>query len=916
MSIEINFNGASISKPGAYSRTNVNLAGGFPLSPAGVVGIVGEAAAGAPGTVDDIRVNAYTSDQLSDIIAKYKSGPIVDSARILFNPSADNRIANGANQIFIYKTNASTAATGTLATAYGTVTSLNYGKSENLINFSVAAAAAEALYTTTFNWMPDSTSASSIKARVNGGALQTLSVSADDTPSTVKTTLDGATGLAATGATNRLVIAAGQVAAGTIALASTLNVVTITIAANTWNALPTAGDTMHIPLGSAIVGAANANAGGYLVTAATTNTITAVKLGDPSVACAAVGAVDIASTTADMVCWSPITLTQDAATSTGTAAALQLLDGGGAVASEEEVYGGTDRGMLSAAKVSDASTLGVVVSGTTGVFTISSSWAGTAVAGDILWVRPGSVVAHTLANIGAWRVTAATATTITATKLSNGGTATTVSPADIAATTDLVVFKGIFTSSVAGIVNVSSQEAEVTVEINRQSDNLTEDSVTLGGNVALMIGYAGTTATLTISSTQLTTSVVGGSGPNQSITLTDYATLNDLATFLNSQTDYTCSVGSALYGQLAPSALDRVTAVGICTDEAGDKPGRLKKDSSEIQAFFDASSLVSLTRTAFAGLPVATTTRVFLSGGAIGGSTAAGVQAGIDAMQKVRINSLVPLFSQDATTDILSSLTETSSTYQIAAINAAAKSHCLLMSNTKNRSERNAYVSLKDTFVNSETAANNLASARVSFAIQDVKVLKTDGTLAWVNPWGMASYAAGMQAGAPNGEPMTFKAINVSGIRHSDFDPATETTQAIQNGILFAENKPGGGFRIDLGNTTYGADANFVYNRISVLYAADLFAYNLRQQLEAIYVGVSDAVASATAIKNTVAAFCGTALVGGLIVGDDTNGGLGYKNLIVTLVGSTVNIAITITPTQGVDFILATITLDNVTQTA
>src|SRR4051812_24407241 len=108
MSISISFNGADISKPGAYSRTNVNLAGGFPLSPAGIVGIVGEAVAGAPGTVDDIRLNVYTSDQLSDIVAKYKSGPIVDAARILFNPSADNRIANGANQVFVYKTNAST----------------------------------------------------------------------------------------------------------------------------------------------------------------------------------------------------------------------------------------------------------------------------------------------------------------------------------------------------------------------------------------------------------------------------------------------------------------------------------------------------------------------------------------------------------------------------------------------------------------------------------------------------------------------------------------------------------------------------------------------------------------------------------------------------------------------------------------
>ena len=39
MAINISFNGATIYKPGAYSKTTIDLGGGFPLSPTGLVAI-------------------------------------------------------------------------------------------------------------------------------------------------------------------------------------------------------------------------------------------------------------------------------------------------------------------------------------------------------------------------------------------------------------------------------------------------------------------------------------------------------------------------------------------------------------------------------------------------------------------------------------------------------------------------------------------------------------------------------------------------------------------------------------------------------------------------------------------------------------------------------------------------------------
>jgi len=917
MAISINFNGATLRKPGAYSKTTVSLSGGFQLAPAGIVGIVGEAEGGAPGSAVDVKGNSFTPEQFSEIVSTYKSGPIVDAASILFNPSADARIANGAQQLFIYKTNASTQASGTLPSSYGTLKSLNYGVAENLINFSVDAAASEAKFSLTFNWMPDSTSASTFKARVDGLAEVSTAQLADATPATVRSALNGLSGLSATGGTDRGIIDAGRVADGTkIAISSVGNVVTITISNTTptWAVNPTVGDTLHIPLGSAIVGGASANAGGYLVTAVTSNTITAVKLGDPSVACANVAATDIAATS-DVVCYSPIVLSVATSTPAGEGSSLEIYDGAAAVSIDETMFGGVDRGVLSATSVTDGSTIGVTVSGSSGVFATSSAYAAVPAAGDMLWVRPGSPIAGgALQNVGAWRVTAASASSITATKIT--GSPVTVAPADIAAQTDVQVFKGFASVASIPILNVSSAEPSVSLTVNRQSDNLTESSGTVGGAFALLVGCVATTCTLTISATQLTTTHAGGSASDLSLRLSDFKTLNDLATYINSQTGYSCVVANALYGQLPPSILDRVTAIGIACAIATDKPGRIKKDSYDVQSFYDASQLVGLTRSSFAGLPTATTTPVFLSGGALGGSTAAAVQAGLDAMQKVRVNSVVPLFSRDATADILDSLTDPSSTYTVDAINAGLKSHVLLMSNTKNRSERNGYASYKGTYADSKVKSNNLASERVSLAIQDVKILKTDGTLDYVQPWGFACIAAGMQAGASIGEPMTHKSINVSGLSHADFDPATDGDDAIANGLLFGEQPQSGGFRIVVGNTTYGKDNSFVYNRISTLYAADTYAYNLRQVLENLFVGVSSVTATPVAVKNAVIQFSQAAKDAGLLVGDDTNEGLGFKNLVVRLDGNVMTVDIVITPAQSVDFILPSIVLDNIRATA
>lgn len=136
MAISVSFNGATIYKPGSYSKSSIDLAGNVPLGPAGLVAIFGESAAGTPGANEvDISQNFYTADRLSEARAKYRSGPIIDALSFLFSPASDGAIPNGAQTVWIYKTNASVRASQTLANSYGTIRSLEWGVGGNQITY-------------------------------------------------------------------------------------------------------------------------------------------------------------------------------------------------------------------------------------------------------------------------------------------------------------------------------------------------------------------------------------------------------------------------------------------------------------------------------------------------------------------------------------------------------------------------------------------------------------------------------------------------------------------------------------------------------------------------------------------------------------------------------------------------------------
>lgn len=466
-----------------------------------------------------------------------------------------------------------------------------------------------------------------------------------------------------------------------------------------------------------------------------------------------------------------------------------------------------------------------------------------------------------------------------------------------------------------------------------------EESATVGGEVVMSLGRDNsgscTAATVAISSTAVTLAQTGASPASYVLNKSDFPTIQSLVDYVNTLSGWEASAGSILLGQLPLSVLDQVAATGAFHAASGAKPARIKRDADRVADFFSLSSQVELiplasqTSVKKVGLPdeQGVPNALYLSGGAKGATVSADIVAALSKFEKFRVNSVVPLFSRDASEDIADALTDAGSTYTIDAIHQAVKTHLSLMSTTKKKSERQGYLSFKGSYADAKTKIATMAAARIQMVIQDIRQADSEGNIKWFLPWAGAALLAGARGGSPVGNPMTFKYFNMSGIRQTgqamsvaeqdivtDFDPDTMYDDAIQNALTFWEAPQTGGFRLVVDNTTYNKDGNWVYNRGNVLYAADVLAYDFRNQLENIYVGLKNTV-SAAEIKSTCEAILATYLAQGITV-STSDAKNGFKQLVVQINGNTVNVSVIVKLVEGIDFVLADITLQRASQTA
>lgn len=137
MAIVINFAGASLRRPGAYSRLRV-AQGAAADAQLGVVALVGEAEEGDAFSVESgPSAYTFTPDQFGEIVNKFGSGELVNAAKLALGPGNDEQIAGGAQQLLLLKTNASTKAQLVLATSYGTLKAKKSGAPGNMISVEI-----------------------------------------------------------------------------------------------------------------------------------------------------------------------------------------------------------------------------------------------------------------------------------------------------------------------------------------------------------------------------------------------------------------------------------------------------------------------------------------------------------------------------------------------------------------------------------------------------------------------------------------------------------------------------------------------------------------------------------------------------------------------------------------------------------
>lgn len=940
MTLATTVNGARVVVPGVYSTVQVedNLSNVVP-GPRNIL-ILGEAAKGVPGSLLDLSRTFFTSYE--DLKAYFGEGSLVDAARMIFQNQASAVFSGSVNRLYTYKTNQSTRSSRTLqasSSLYATLVAAEYGEDGNLISAQIQDATAEVKPTLTGFWVMKN-QADNIVARISGGSALSAALAAEATPAQVATAIAGLSGnLTVSGGALLTIIDGAQVGVDSLSvtvdgtLASRIVVEIDTTFAGADYAAVQVGHVVYIPLASAISGASDENVGAYIVSAKTASSLTLDKISSSSsggevapvepanVAPALIAGSQSAPATAELLVYSPITVSVSGATAVGTGAALELFTTAGSTNGAQRLWlASAQLSPVSAATALSAS-VSLTVASSVGTFAISGgSFATIPKVGDVLWVEADSVLRGANSeNLGAWIVTAAGSASVVAQKVIAGG-ASVSSVALASQETPFAIQPTLLSTTLGPKAHSSAAQRQVRLIANRQSDGASFPAATVGGRVVLEISYIGTSALLTITKAgRLQTTVVGGSGANLDLQLAKFATMGDLVAVINSKTGYAARVPSVQLQSLSPKAvLDQVTSVGIAAGHSAQSyAGKIKSDYADFKKLLDDNfGLVALQENtailAKAGLPDADAAPIFLEGASLGATSNADVLAGLDAALKVEVTQVIPLMSRDAAADVEDGLTDPASSYTVDAINAAVKAHVATASNTEYRKERFGMVSVHSSFEEAKIKSAELSYERLQMAFQQSRAVDSTGAIRWFLPWMSACAVAAGRVQAPLGTSMLRKSFQVSDVKHvgaesvysdtflPDFDPDTrELDQAIEAGLMVLRAVTGFGVRMESPDLSTRSRENdpkgWVYERLNVQFVLDEVLKTSRTTLEN-FIGARTTDVTPAVVRKALQDILQTFVSGGSLKAFSIDS--------VKLVGNTYKCTISVLPTESVEFVI------------
>lgn len=363
--------------------------------------------------------------------------------------------------------------------------------------------------------------------------------------------------------------------------------------------------------------------------------------------------------------------------------------------------------------------------------------------------------------------------------------------------------------------------------------------------------------------------------------------------------------GSTVYGFICtlvtgltsfdPANLDVTTSASDCFAPA--EPG-FKADLWAVVDWINQNSaLISATAASGAsgGAPDNTVTPTFLSGGIEGVAQFSDYQTALNLLKQTRVNSVVVLTGDPA-------------------VHAAVDAHCAYMGGI-GRSERDAFVGLLNsgltglpTKAEAKSQIVDLNTRHVRALAQSVERANLAGERTEFLPQFTACIAAGMQAGSPVGESLTYKFANCLGFKQdSSWNPTDDAEEMVQAGLLFMENVEGVGRRFVRNVTTHLSSNNIAFVEGSVNEAVNFATFNFRTNLE-FAVGRKGFAGTVNATKSVAVGTLGLLVDAGVLVT--------WRSLQIELIVDVMEVGVEIAPVIPINFVQSTIHLVTVAQTA
>lgn len=338
--------------------------------------------------------------------------------------------------------------------------------------------------------------------------------------------------------------------------------------------------------------------------------------------------------------------------------------------------------------------------------------------------------------------------------------------------------------------------------------------------------------------------------------------------------------------------LDTVTSTNILSTTAG-----FKADLYAVIDWINDNSAYATAEkvTNGIGAPSNTTSPVFLAGGSEGSSSGANYLTALNLLKQVQVNSIVVLSGDPS-------------------VHADVIAHCDFMCGI-GRKERDAFVGLMngdldDVPSKSEAKSQivDLNSRHVRATAQAIERFSTAGVRTEYLPPFTACLAAGMQAGGPVGQPLTFKYANALSFRQdTSWNPIDDSEEMIQAGLLFLENVEGVGRRWVRNVTTYLKSDNIAFIEGSVNQAVNFATFTLRTALE-FAVGRAGFAGTVNDIKAEALNVLGLLVDAKIIVA--------HRALSVELNVDVADVAVEIAPVLPINFVPTTVHLVTVQQRA